>query len=619
MPVLLRWFLNLSVTNPITVRLVQNGSRRPRHFYIRTGYLAMLILVLLWMLLVRTSGGAGPLSYRELAAAGAASFTYVAYLQIGLICLLAPIFMGGAIAQEANPRTWDILLTTPISSLQVVLGNLFGRLFFILALLFASLPLFAITQYFGGVPGSSIFASYLIAASAALLVGAIAIALSVSRLVGKRAFFVFYVCVVTYLAVTAGIDRWMNLAGIGVPGGVTWMTAINPFLTLYALLNPSNYPRAPEGTLGLAGWFLAKPVTTWTVLSLGLSVLLIGASTLTVRLGGLQSLASKTGGVPWYRKMFGLGAAGAEFRPPRSVWGNPVAWREAAARNATFARILARWTFVALGGAFGVMLIVLYHIGTLDNASFRLALATTAWAELGVVSLVAINMAATAVSREREDGTLDLLLTTPITPRDYLNGKLRGLIAYLLPLLAVPLGTLALAGLYTLAGGLGRQGGVIIKTVLPGGVAIDEPVVLPEAAIVAPLVVIPFTAFCVMVGLYWSLRSKGTIGSVVYAVIVVGAVAGIVGLCGWHSGSDLPMLGPALAALSPAAVLNAITAPVSAMGETVTQTGDLLTARVTLVIGALVSAGLYTFVVYMLLGQMVRGFDFTVRKLAGTK
>ena len=32
-----------------------------------------------------------------------------------------------------------------------------------LALLGASLPLFALTQYFGGVPGRSIFASYLIA------------------------------------------------------------------------------------------------------------------------------------------------------------------------------------------------------------------------------------------------------------------------------------------------------------------------------------------------------------------------------------------------------------------------------------------------------------------------
>ena len=44
-----------------------------------------------------------------------------------------------------------------------MLGNLFGRLFFVIALLFSTLPLFAVTQYFGGVPGESIFASYAIA------------------------------------------------------------------------------------------------------------------------------------------------------------------------------------------------------------------------------------------------------------------------------------------------------------------------------------------------------------------------------------------------------------------------------------------------------------------------
>src|SRR6185295_8246096 len=98
--VFLRWFLRLGPTNPITVRLVQNGSRRVRHLYVRSAYLAVLIVVLLWTLLVNT--GSGNLSYRELAAAGSASFEFIAYLQIGLICVLAPVFMAGAIAQESS-------------------------------------------------------------------------------------------------------------------------------------------------------------------------------------------------------------------------------------------------------------------------------------------------------------------------------------------------------------------------------------------------------------------------------------------------------------------------------------------------------------------------------------
>ena len=93
MPVFLNWLLRLLFTNPICMRLVQGGSRRMRHLYIRAGYLAMMIVVLLFLLL--TSVGAGNLSLRELATAGADMFHGVSYLQVGLICILTPIFMAG--------------------------------------------------------------------------------------------------------------------------------------------------------------------------------------------------------------------------------------------------------------------------------------------------------------------------------------------------------------------------------------------------------------------------------------------------------------------------------------------------------------------------------------------
>ena len=333
MPVLLRWLLNLGPTNPIAVRLVQNASRRTTHLYLRTGYLLLLSLALLWVLWANV--GAGNLSYIELAQAGARSFTVAAYVQIGLIFLLTPVFMAGAIAQEANPKTWDILLTTPMGALQIVLGNLLGRLFFVLALLFASLPLFALTQYFGGVPGTSIVGSYLIAGSAALIVGAIAIALSVSRLVGKRAVCACYIVAVSYVALTAALDVALR----PVTGGVTRLTALNPFLAQRALLTPAGYPRAPAGS----GWMLAHPVTAWCTVCVVASLALIAVSAFTARLGGLASVArGGSAGTPWYRKVFGLGAAGAEHRPPRTVGSNPIARREAAARTTTQGKNAAR-------------------------------------------------------------------------------------------------------------------------------------------------------------------------------------------------------------------------------------------------------------------------------------
>ncbi len=625
MPIVLRWFLRLGITNPITVRLVQNGSRRMRHLYIRAGYLAVLILVLLWVMLTQ---GSGSLSYRELAQAGASSFAKVAYLQIGLICVLAPVFMAGAIAQEANPRTWEVLLTTPMSAMQIVLGNLIGRLFFILALLFSSLPLFALTQYFGGVPGRSIFASYAIAACAALLVGTIAIALSVSRLVGKRAVFAFYIAVVSYLALTIAVDFFLRNAnkGAGNAGqGVTWLTAVNPFLALEALLDPSGYPRAEPGTLhGIKAWALESPVATWCIGSILLSVLLVGVSTFTVRLGGLSAITGggESSGVPWYRKVFGLGRAGAEHRPPRAVWTNPIAWREAAARNSTLGRIVARWTFIGIGGLWAVGLIAWYHGGgTLRPQDFQLALLATVIGELVVGTLVAINMASTAISREREDGTLDLLTTTPITQGQYLTGKLRGLIAYMLPLLSVPVGTLVLAGVYILTNALGNGGGkgpvVEVSETISGVTGkVTVPVVLAEAGLVAAMIVVPYIALVVMVGLLQSLKSRGTLSSVTKTVAWVGILSGAVGFCSWTAGSKMGPLGAALAAASPASLVYATVHPAGAMDEAVGSAG-LDGARVALFIGAAAFAGLYILVIYMLRGYMLKIWDSEVRKLAG--
>jgi hypothetical protein len=370
---------------------------------------------------------------------------------------------------------------------------------------------------------------------------------------------------------------------------------------------------------------LERPVTAWCAISGALSVLLAMVSMLTVRSGGLQSIGEGSSGVPLIRRVMGVGAKGVEHRPPRPVGANPIAWREATARNATFGRILARWSFVAAGILFGLGLLWAFHTGRMTAGTLRFALRAVVWTEVAVITLVAINMAATAISREREDGTLDLLLTTPMTPGMYLRGKLRGLIAYLLPLLAVPIVTLLAAGVYVAFRGFGGPGGVTVPAVVGGGyqtapVTLDIPIVLPEAGLLAPLVLIPFMAFCVMIGLQWSLRSKGTLASVVGAVGVIGAVAGTIGLCAWSSGRGIAVIGPALAALSPASFLGAVTDPVEGLSETVQSgAGGLSSARVSLAVGAVAAAGIYFAIVSGLHASMVRNFDFTVRKLAGVK
>ena len=615
MPAILNWLLRLVFTNPICMRLVQGGSRRMRHLYIRAGYLGIMIVVLLFVLLANLSGGS--LSVRELATGGATMFERVSYLQVGLICLLTPVFMAGAISQEANPRTWDILLTTPLNSLQLVLGNLFGRLFFVLALLLSSLPLFAVTQYFGGVPGDSILASYAIGGSSAFLVAAIAVTLSVTRTAGRRAVFIFYITVVMYLFVTYAVDLFFrrgNPVGSGsVAVYTTIITPLNPFLALEVLLKSNTY--VPNDLTGTgANWitrlWMSRPIAAFCWLCTLISVFLMAFSTLRLRVIG-----AAVGVVPWYRRLLRLGAKGATERPARHVGNNPVAWREAFSRGRTVSAVIGRWGFVALGVALALVLLILFHTGQMTGASLRLAVASVLAAEIVIITLVALNMSATAVTREREDGTLDLILTTPIQPGPYIAGKLRGLIQYLVPMMLVPTLTLAILAGYVLAGGFGTD--VMMTDARPGtGVFDPVPVILPEGAIAMPLMLAPFFAFCVMVGLHWSIKSKGTIGAVIAAVAIAVAVAGILSLCAIPAGNSLSLAGSTIVSFSPMNLLFAIVYPAKTIPSAM-EAGNAA-ARTSLVVGATISAVIYGAVVFGMHSNMKRTFMMTVRRLAGT-
>ncbi|MFW5653477.1 MAG: ABC transporter permease, partial [Planctomycetota bacterium] len=315
MPRIINWLLGLIILNPICLRLIGGGSKRSRHLLLRSGYLAIMIIVLL-ALLVESSGTE---SLQQLAAGGANAFATVAYIQLALICLLAPVFMAGAIAQEANPRTWDILLTTPLTSLQIVLGNLFGRLFFVLALLVSSLPLFAVTQLFGGVPGESIFISYAIAAVTSLVVGVIAITLSCTRQAGRRAVFLFYIGVVTYLALTWSLDLLLRQSDPLGLGRTTCATPLNPFLAQNVLFGAENYRAWGATELIGAGWFtrlwLGSPILAYCLLGSMLSVGLMAYSTLALRLIGTRV----SGRAPLWQRILKLRTKGVGQRPSRTV------------------------------------------------------------------------------------------------------------------------------------------------------------------------------------------------------------------------------------------------------------------------------------------------------------
>lgn len=650
MMALYRWLWYLLAANPLVVRIVQGGSRRPRHLLVRMGYLGGLIALVVIGLL-SGEGLKDQANLTELAKSGTKVFAIISYSQVVLVCLLSPLFMAGAIGQERASQTYDILLTTPLSNLQIVLGSLLGRLFFVLALLLSSLPLFSVLLIFGGVPIQSVFVSFGVAGLSAWVVGSIAVALSVFRLGGKKVVFTFVVAIAGYLVASYCMDvfllRYLGASRAGGVAATTWLTPLHPLLVLEASLNRATYQTPSAESLAAASWltrlYLGQPMAAFAVISGVVSLpLIISSAVLLRQMDQAQQLLGRWRG--WFGRRppsgdtGGLTSAGAKRasgrlrHASRHVWANPVAWREAHTRGQRAGGWLARWGFAAVGLALAGGLLVAYHAQWLPriinpntgvplepHEVCRLALLILLLVELAVIVLVAIYMSAGCVSREREDGTLDLILTTPITPRQYIWGKLRGLVSFLSLLLAVPVLTLAMVSLYTVVGGqLGwGSSAVMYETIVSSGQTLkrEVPLLLPEVGLLLALMLVPFAGMCVMVGMGWSLKAKGVLGAILPSVGVIGCLTLVTGFCGLNAAMSLPLVGPVLNAFSPVTSVVMLIEPwVYVHGYMENPT----VGRLNLVAAAAAAAGVYSLIVYSMLVTTVKSFDQTVRRLSGT-
>ena len=375
---------------------------------------------------------------------------------------------------------------------------------------------------------------------------------------------------------------------------VLFIPPLNPFLTLNVLLQSNIYipmDFAGTGYLWPQRMWLGSPVSTQLWFFTLLSIFLIAYSTLRVRiLGG----ALISGGAK------GLGGDSGR--------------RELHSRSQTMRAKTIRWVFISFAISIGFVIVLLSRSGTLNALQTRLALASVIGAEILVVILTALNLSATAVSREREDKSLDILLTTPIQPGAYIAGKLRGLVQYLLPLIAVPCATLGIASLYFITNGFGSGANLMVSEIVGTG-KVSVPIVLPEVALALPIVLTSFTALCVMVGLQWSVKSKGTIGSVVGATGVVAIIGGSIGLCGWSIGGSIPYGGAIINAASPMNLaLSAIEPGMMIPGSLESVAGR----RWSLLGGSLLASILYCAIVYGLHSSIKSSFMMTVRRLTGT-
>jgi ABC-type transport system involved in multi-copper enzyme maturation permease subunit len=615
------WLWRLLPANPILVRVVATGGRRSRHLWARLIYLVVLVAVFV------LGGGlllqARERSLADLAKQATQTFMAVSMVQLFLMSFVAPIFCAGAITQEKDANTYNILLTTPLSNAQIVLGSLFSRLYFVWALLLSGLPIFCITMIYGGVTTTEIFESFGLAACTGLVTGSLAILISFLKVGTRRTIFAFFVGIGAYL-LGVGV---VGLSPIGqfahAPPATTffdstrlyqmsWLAAVHPFLALLVVTGqtPAPDPVAAHAYGWPAGWLLAYPQYGYMAVTTLASAVMVLISLIYVRRG------AKEGEVTLLARLLQAllpRGARSERRKPRRVWRNPIAWREATTRASAGGRSLLRLLFNAAGLACGLALLIAYHGGTWGSgpaatAGVRAWLTPLVWMELAVILFVVTSTAATTLTREKESLTIELLLSTPLTSRYIIAGMLQGLVRLVIPLIGVPTITVALFALLDLFP-LGR--GAAVTTL--------------EAVFLVPLQMVAFAALAAMVGLHFSLLSKKTVQAVMISTTIVLGATGLLTACGLALRGTNPTIAAIVlpftpvwgvqALLDPWAVAHAATASSSWAGSGGgVSPGELVVFRAVRAVSTLVAAALYLTVTFALYNSMVVGFDMTVRR-----
>ena len=159
----------------VGVKELRGRMRGRRAFVVLTLYL-VLLGVFAWMyeliLEQRYSASSGGTAAYASAAIGQELFAGLMMLVTLLVVLLAPAFTAGAISLEREKQTLDLLVTTPISSVSIVIGKLLSALTYVFILIAASVPMTAVVFVFGGVGPDDVIRGYIVLFATAFGLGA---------------------------------------------------------------------------------------------------------------------------------------------------------------------------------------------------------------------------------------------------------------------------------------------------------------------------------------------------------------------------------------------------------------------------------------------------------------
>jgi hypothetical protein len=241
---------------------------------------------------------------------------------------------------------------------------------------------------------------------------------------------------VLYLCLVHALSALPLLTGAVTTRDVEqWQTWLEPFLALLAVVEP-----APESGI-------LAPAIGFAVAMLIVSVLLNGLAILRLRVWNPSGEAIVQREQPEELEAKDRAAAHAAPGPARKVWANPILWREVATRAYGRRTLLVKAAYLLV-----LALVCYYALGPSASVSRGEWAAARGLIVVGVLSLLLVTaQAVTAITSERDLGALDLLLVTDLSPKEFIFGKIGGIVYNAREYLLAPL---ALAVVYALRGQL---------------------------------------------------------------------------------------------------------------------------------------------------------------------
>lgn len=426
------------LAGPIFSREFQITPRQVKHFVTRAGYVAGLF-VLMYTAGQATFGWQQTRNVGEIARFGGLLFQIFSLVQLSLVLFFAPLFAAGRVAQEKDRQTLILLLMTDLRDRELVFGKLLSSLLPVGVLLLASAPVFTLVSMLGGITPGQIAGSLAICAATALAAG------SWGTLVAFWREKTFQTLAISALGIVLllGVVEAIVAATAQMPVVSRWVALFNPFRAMLLVIDPLS---SPTGVAGVTDHILAL---------LGFAVVLNTVTVRRLRVWNPSRSAFESAGarpLPIADEAVSTEPMGprampaVSSQPTRAIWSNPIIWREIRTRAYGRRMVFIKLAYFVLCAFAVAYLINVQQAGRASDLILgMISPHGFAFVGLSLVGLMLINaQAVTSLTTERDGRTLELLLVTDISAKEFVFGKLGGALYNAKETLLVPLAGLTI-------------------------------------------------------------------------------------------------------------------------------------------------------------------------------